>query len=338
MFFAETDMLPGEEDAADVPAGYSMFSLPRKPLLNDSRRGGGIALMICDTYKFAKSNLSSPDFLVLDMGSIWLIGAYIPPATSRWEGWTDVEPREKFWETVALCAQCEDKPVVSLGDINARTGSLQSSSAGQEWVERLRRVSADPDEKINSRGRAFVQECDTYNLSILNGTSLERSSPGRLTSWQPNGESSWQPNGESTIDYGFVSNNLLPMVHEFHVELPTEDPDDNWADNMRICITLDAKVFERTTVLREHQTKPDFGGSEYIDQLYQETMDAKETKDEALESLWGPVLCQSAPTHIYVEGVAAKGNNMTCPSGAGIFFGPGFRSNSALRVPGPVIS
>jgi hypothetical protein len=45
MFFAETDMLPGEEDAADVPAGYTLISLPRKPLLNNSRRGGGIALI-----------------------------------------------------------------------------------------------------------------------------------------------------------------------------------------------------------------------------------------------------------------------------------------------------
>ncbi|KAJ7815553.1 hypothetical protein B0H14DRAFT_3476063 [Mycena olivaceomarginata] len=137
MFFAETDMLPGEEDAADVPAGYTLLSLPRKPLLNNSRRGGGIALIIRDTFKFTKSKLSSPDILVLDMGSIWLIGAYIPPGTSRWEGWTDVEPLQKLWETVALCTRSDDKPVASLADINARTGSLQSSSRGVEWLEAL---------------------------------------------------------------------------------------------------------------------------------------------------------------------------------------------------------
>ncbi|KAJ7883056.1 hypothetical protein B0H13DRAFT_1572074, partial [Mycena leptocephala] len=37
--------------------------------------------------------------------------------------------------------------------------------------------------------------------------------------------------------------------------------------------------------------------------------------------------------HIYVEGVAAKGNNKTGSSGAGIFFGPGSVSNKGLRVP-----
>ncbi|KAJ7731019.1 hypothetical protein B0H16DRAFT_1239258, partial [Mycena metata] len=72
-------------------------------------------------------------------------------------------------------------------------------------------------------------------------------------------------------------------------------------------------------------------GSQYIDRLYQETMEAKETKDEALESLWGPLLCDSAPIAVYVEGVAAKGSKTS----AGIFYGPGSKYNQALRVPGP---
>ncbi|KAJ6558935.1 hypothetical protein B0H10DRAFT_1664712, partial [Mycena sp. CBHHK59/15] len=56
--------------------------------------------------------------------------------------------------------------------------------------------------------------------------------------------------------------------------------------------------------------------------------------DEALESLWGPVLCESAPTHIYIEGVAAKGSTKN-PSGAGLFYGPDSPLNLAVRVPGP---
>ncbi|KAJ6514444.1 hypothetical protein C8R47DRAFT_913788, partial [Mycena vitilis] len=126
----------------------------------------------------------------------------------------DIEPFQKLWETVALCTRSDDKPVASLADINARTGSLQSSSRGVEWLERWKRVSADPDDKINTRGRALVEECDLYDLCILNGTQLETASPGRLTSWQPM--------GESVVDYGLVSASLLPMVKDFHVELPTE--------------------------------------------------------------------------------------------------------------------
>jgi hypothetical protein len=59
MFFAETGMLPGEEDVADFPRGYSLVSLPRKPRLETNRRGGGVALLIRDNIEFVKSKLSS---------------------------------------------------------------------------------------------------------------------------------------------------------------------------------------------------------------------------------------------------------------------------------------
>ncbi|KAJ7081142.1 hypothetical protein B0H15DRAFT_754090, partial [Mycena belliarum] len=121
----------------------------------------------------------------------------------------DVEPLEKLWETVALCTPCPEKPVALLTDINARTGSKQSAGRGEEWDARWKRTSSDPDEKINTRGRAVIQECDLYHLCILNGTSLETASPGRLTSWQPA--------GESVIDYAIVSESLLPLVRKFHV-------------------------------------------------------------------------------------------------------------------------
>lgn len=223
MFFAETDMLPGEDEAADVPAGYTLVSLPRKPLMTGSRRGGGIALLIRDTFMFKKSELSSADILVLDMGTARLIGAYIPPESSRWEGWTDVEPFLKLWDTISLCIQSADKHVALLTDINARTGSLQS---GAEWAKKWKRISADLDIKINSRGRAVMRECELNGLCILNGTSLETASPGRMTSWQTA--------GESVITYAMVSESLLPFVRKFEVACPAAIKDDDWADHMHM--------------------------------------------------------------------------------------------------------
>jgi hypothetical protein len=190
MFFAETDMLPGEEDPADVPRGYSLVSLPRKPRLQTNRRGGGIALLIRDNIEFVKSRLSSPDIPVVDLGSMWVIGAYIPPVTSRWQGWTDVEPIEQLWETVALCTPNMDKPVLLLTDINGRTGSRQVGRFSAAWPRN------SSDVKENTRGLAILEECEKYGLCILNGTSFETVSPGRYTSHQPR--------GQSTIDYGFV--------------------------------------------------------------------------------------------------------------------------------------
>jgi ribonuclease HI len=153
--------------------------------------------------------------------------------------------------------------------------------------------------------------------------------------WNLAGNFSWKNAGQSVIDYGIVSASLLPMIQEFRVEEPEANEDDDWSDHMRICITLDAKAFETVEVPpRTTREVPNFSGSEYIDQLYEETMNAKETKDEALDSLWGPTLCESKPIHIYVEGVAAR-DSKTGPSGAGIVFGLGAASNRALRVPGP---
>lgn len=189
-------MLPGEEDAADIPRGYTFVSLPRKPYRQTIRRGGGVALLIRDDIDFVKSHFSSPDILVLDLGFMWLIGAYIPPVTSYWPGWTHVEPFLQFWETVALCTQNEGKPIAAPTDINGRTGSVQPRLS--VWP----RTSAD-NKKQNTRGLAILDECDTYGLCILNGTSFESASPGRYTSRQPN--------GQSTIDLAMVSGGLIPF-------------------------------------------------------------------------------------------------------------------------------
>ncbi|KAJ7778030.1 hypothetical protein DFH07DRAFT_680597, partial [Mycena maculata] len=137
----------------------------------------------------------------------------------------DVEPFLQFWETVALCTRNEDKPIASLTDINGRTGSVQVPRFQGAWP----RISAD-DKKPNTRGLAILDECDTYGLCILNGTSFESASPGRYTSWQPN--------GQSTIDLAMVSTGLIPFVKSFHVECPTPDPEDDWADHTRICLTI----------------------------------------------------------------------------------------------------
>jgi hypothetical protein len=150
MVFAETEMLPGEDEVVDVPCGYSLVSLPRKPRLQTYRQGGGVALLIRDNIEFKKSQLTSPDILVLDLGSMWLIGAYIPPITSRWQGWTNVNPFEQLWETVGLCTRNQDKHVVVLADINGRIAQLQVPI----FAESLPRISAD--DIANARGREII--------------------------------------------------------------------------------------------------------------------------------------------------------------------------------------
>ncbi|KAF8210029.1 hypothetical protein K438DRAFT_198534 [Mycena galopus ATCC 62051] len=55
MFFSETDLLPGEEKTGDFPVRYTLISLPHKPRSRNQRCGGGVALLICNTFTFTKS-------------------------------------------------------------------------------------------------------------------------------------------------------------------------------------------------------------------------------------------------------------------------------------------
>ncbi|KAF8137899.1 hypothetical protein K438DRAFT_1638901 [Mycena galopus ATCC 62051] len=63
-------------------------------------------------------------------------------------------------------------------------------------------------------------------------------------------------------------------------------------------------------------------------------MDSRETPEQAFHSLYGPILSQSPPVHIYVEG-AAPGSVRTKSAGAGICFRLGSPANTCIKVPGP---
>ncbi|KAF8200566.1 hypothetical protein K438DRAFT_1436781, partial [Mycena galopus ATCC 62051] len=53
-----------------------------------------------------------------------------------------------------------------------------------------------------------------------------------------------------------------------------------------------------------------------------------------LASLWGPVLVESIPVQVYVEGACTRGKK-TGPAGAAIYFQEKSPLNVALKVPGP---
>ncbi|KAJ7602090.1 hypothetical protein DFH06DRAFT_1024240 [Mycena polygramma] len=60
-------------------------------------------------------------------------------------------------------------------------------------------------------------------------------------------------------------------------------------------------------------------------------MDSRQSPDQALNSLWGPLCTNSPSTYVYVEGIGSK----TAAAGAGVFFGPSSPMNLSLVVPGP---
>ncbi|KAJ7213681.1 hypothetical protein C8J57DRAFT_1255981 [Mycena rebaudengoi] len=123
---AETHLLPDDEDCLLVPRGYYAISISRKVTGPWERHGGGVTAFIRNNIIAKKSVLSSPDILVLDMGTCWLVGAYILPQSSRYQQWTDTAPENKLDETLSLCAAADDtKHMILLLDANARTAAEQ---------------------------------------------------------------------------------------------------------------------------------------------------------------------------------------------------------------------
>lgn len=89
----ETHMRQDEELPIEPPIGFKLLSWPRIPKTEWQRRGGGIMVLVRKEIECKTVVLhSSADIFVLDMVNFWLVCAYIPPASSRWQGWTDIAP------------------------------------------------------------------------------------------------------------------------------------------------------------------------------------------------------------------------------------------------------
>ncbi|KAJ7303792.1 hypothetical protein DFH08DRAFT_825574 [Mycena albidolilacea] len=231
-------MLLGE-DAADVPRSFKIISLPRNPRLQTGRWGSGIAVLI--------------HILVLDLGTMLLIGAYIPPVSPIWPGWTNVELMYTATMGNGCALKSAEKHLAVLTDINGPTASEQVPGMALEWLR------VYEDDTLNTCGQEILRECDTNGPCMLNGTSLEAASPGCL----------------------------LPLVKEFHVETPAANPENDWADHVRICLTLDVSAIQKNNPEPTIQgsARLDLSDATEMDRLYQATLESRENPGQALQTL-----------------------------------------------------
>ncbi|KAF8145055.1 hypothetical protein K438DRAFT_2100142 [Mycena galopus ATCC 62051] len=117
-----------EEHPADVPVGYTLISLPRKPLLNSARRRGGIALLSGEPYASAVPccvcHLAPPRRLVRTSGRSG------PPASSPCP--KDLSLASHFLDTLHL-GYPTLLDVLSLGLLNFRLPDLDPHLGFRTW-------------------------------------------------------------------------------------------------------------------------------------------------------------------------------------------------------------
>lgn len=127
------------------------------------------------------------------MGDTILLGAYLFPAMSNLQKWTDTSPSTCLTEDASfLRTMYPEKAFGVLLSANARTGQCTTAGA---------RVSADGVD-ANTRGKWLIHQAERAGLDILNGTGLEATSPCALTSFQGA--------GPAVIDYLLWTRDYLP--------------------------------------------------------------------------------------------------------------------------------
>jgi exonuclease III len=209
-----------------VAKGFLFIAQSRPDNASFLHQWGGVGVLVRDDIPHALvPGVSAPDLLVLDLTCCFLVGAYLPPVGSHWDTWTAVDPELRLQEALAYCTASRLQKVLVLGDLNARTGSGDSQS--------LHSLSGPPsstrssaDVVTNSWGRRLLHWCSVFQLSILNGTSAERNSPGAFTCFQAQ--------GASVVDYVLASADIAPWIADRALVVESSP----WSDHCQVTVTL----------------------------------------------------------------------------------------------------
>ncbi len=336
----ETWLLEGEELSLPIPGGYTLWSSPRPDLAEMEKQGGGLAVLFRTGMPITWCReLSSSECMVLDLPTLTIVLVYLPPYASPWLRTLVVDPLH-FLSGVLGIRTLLLKPLLLLGDCNARTASLSSlPSIFARW-------SVDPN--TDTRGRWLVEECRANELAILNGSSYD-SSPQSDTD---SGWTSFQPNGRAVVDYAAISMSALHLVQDFAVSNWSA-----WSDHAFLSISLscDAETVLSTTrrrfrLPRSHKPRtspfialpslddlpPELRGPpSALDLLYQALVSDRDSDtDGELIELYGHASTTGSPCTVWVAGVCILEGSPDAQAGAGVFWGLNATRNMSMRVPG----
>jgi exonuclease III len=295
-FLQETHLSANQADSIIIPEGWHFLSITRNYFHTFHRQFGGILAVIRDdiVYKHRR-DLSSPDIIVIELNSLFIVNAYILPELSKWDTFTLVNPFDKLTETLHVLSVV-DKPTLVLGDLNARTALLSPGLSS--------RISEDGSRPASSRGRMLVTLCNDTNTLIMNGLSEFGPKNSEFTSFQPR--------GNAVVDYGLLCGLHQPLdsgpplspVRRFDVL--TLDP--TFSDHCPIAAFTDIPMFTITSRtsrpldngLNSARRLESLPNVTMLDKLFIETLAAKKSDAEKFTDIYGVVFYNSSPSEIFI--------------------------------------
>lgn len=331
----ETWLLDGHESAMPWPNGYKHYVSSRPAAPDMRRRGGGVAVLVREGIPHVLcTHMTWLDMLTLDFGCLYLVCSYVPPSTSDWTNWTDVDPMERVEEILSFCSSSNQKGTLWLGDLNARI-------ANQTPNPNFPRSSLD--QRSTTRGNDLIGFCREQGLVILNGSHLEDASPGTWTSFQET--------GSSVIDYAIVSEALATRVlklhirrddgehsdHaivEVHMDLPTVAHPPSRSRRKPRMLSLQASRERPMPQPRDPLTQLPLEHSE-LDRLLEYTVSLCRTDEEACADLYGCCYSDERPVSVWTDSSSHRNGAADARAGAGVYWGEGNANNVSARVPGP---
>ncbi|KAF5334783.1 hypothetical protein D9611_012913 [Ephemerocybe angulata] len=287
---------------------------------------GGVALIYRSHLNVAiRRDLTLPDILVIESDDFLVVSAYILPETTRddiWEQWTETHPFDSLVSLLALLAE-NPKPVLVIGDFNARIGSLSASA------ETDRPFTCDRD-TVTTRGRALHRHCVDNRWLILNGCEVYGADGGRYTSYQGR--------GSTVIDYAVVNASAQVEGAITHFSVSQHRP--HISDHAAICVSLATLADTRPSLRTPHH---EMGEDDVIpllkpiDHMLAAALESQcdHTSQTALIKLYGISAMRRNlnPIEIYADGACFNNGRKNARAGSGAYWGEGCGRNISARVP-----
>nr|GAT51027.1 predicted protein [Mycena chlorophos] len=309
-FIQETQLRPDQRDMVRGIPGYDVFVISRTMYKDEKTWGGVAAFVKKDLRARLVEDWSSTDLMVLLIGDMYFVNAYVAPPTSEYDKYQAVPPWTMFRNLVREMHESGVKYSV-YGDINVRIGPHAPSFNGHPP-----RVADDLI--TNERMNKLFDMCNEHQILIANGSYGLAGKHSGYTYYQHKDTSVLS--GRSTLDYHDMGDHSPLRAHVL-VDVKRSPPPPR----------PDTLLRADLNVPNETDLNAEFLG------IWSKIMSEK----QLLEHTYGCKLSTLGPrVQVYVDGSCKNQGKVNARAGAGVFWGPNSKDASAknlsfkVRVPG----